>query len=284
MANATSVQDLRDDILERGGEATDGSSTYTARALEYLNRSYMDSWFARPWPWTVKHPPTIVNLVAPITNRLVSATNGSTAINFDAAITPSVQERKILIGNAWYRIAQHTSNSSGATLDGAFQEASITNSACVIYQDEYEVTASDFARLARIFDPRLGNWIEPVRTDHAAIREQLTTPTQGDPYKFAMLTDTRFILDYYPQDARRLEVHYQFFPADLTVGGNDPDWPRWRRWMLEERALFYLFMDKNDDRATVADQLWRDALDAMTQEYGSQTPARGYVRNVETIV
>jgi hypothetical protein len=284
MANATSVLDLRDDILERGGEATDGSSVYTARSLEYLVRSLHESWTWRPWLFSIKSVPASVNVVAPITNRLVTITVDGTAADFDAAITPSIAGRKLLVGDSWYRIATHTTGTSGATLESAFQEPTVTAVACTIYQDEYVVTAADFMRPVRVYSVREGNYLRAVGIDDPGIRSQLYEPTQGTPGSFAMLTDTRFILDVYPQRAGRLEVHYQFFPPDLTIGGAEPLWPRWRRWLLADRGTALLMVDKNDDRAGAADQMWRAGLAEMEAEFNASAAATGITRNVEIIV
>ncbi len=283
MANFTTVADLKASVLFRAGEPANDSD-YDSQSVVYINRSYFEAWFHRKWPWTIADTPASVNAVGANTARTVTITTGSVDATWDSTITPSVAGYKMLVGNAWYRISTHNAGQNACVLDSTFQETSVSAVACTIFQDEYTITDSDFAHIAKIFDTVDGVWlIGPVGIDDMEISSQLKNPTQGVASKFAMLTDDKFIFNVYPSDAKRYEVHYQFFPADLAVGGT-PDWPRWRRYILEDGALRLLYMDKNDDKIIAAAQLWQSGLREMEAEFAEHVKPYGHSRNEQPIV
>ncbi len=257
MANTTDVDDVRAEALDRVGEdGSDESGDFYSEALVYIVEVFHLMWFHKPWRFTRADPPGPFASVAPITGLTVSVTNASTSATLSASQTPDLVKRKIKIGNNVYRIVTHGGASAAIVLDLAYQDDTDTAAVCTIFQDEYDLGASDFGRLINIIDVSSGRVVGRKDLKHPRILAQKANPSEGVPSMFALMTDTRIVFDSYPQDARRYEYNYQTQPTDPSGGGNI-DLPRRWRFGLRDGVASKLAGDKDDDRQG---SLWSEHL------------------------
>jgi len=262
MANFTDVDDLRLEGLNGAGEdGSDSSGRLYARALTYLNQAFQTLWFRRPWRFARAATPGAFSSVAPITGITCAITQGNTAGTFSASQSTNLSGRKILInGNLYRLVATSGGGSATMTLDEAFREDTVTVATAIVFEDEYSL--SGLTRMAYpvyIRDGKDGRRIEFTDEDDPDIQTNLANPSEGTPTKFTLRDDVTIIFNQYPQDARRFEVEYIEYPADLAASGA-VDWPRWARWILAVKLSALLLVDKNDDRAATKDGIAEGGL------------------------
>ena len=127
MSFQKSTLDLKNEVLEICGELTDGTSPYNDRAVTYLNKVYQGVLaggnefgieVAEPWVWAQSKRPILLSLVP---KQIGSATlvQDSNLGTFSVAPTMSLQGRYFKVESRadFYRIANHTANSTSFTLD-----------------------------------------------------------------------------------------------------------------------------------------------------------------------
>lgn len=265
MSNTTDVDDIRAEGLQRVGEPGSSSSDFWTLALVYLVEIFHTMRFHRPWKFTLADPPGSFVTVAPVTSLTVNVTQDSTSATLSSSVTADLAGRKIEIGNNVYRIATHGGSTDAIVLDVAYIETSDADAACTIFQDEYDLSASDFGRLIRLRDLRGGTIVARRDIEHSHIRSQLANPTEGVPSQFALLTDTRLIFDRYPQDARRYEYDYQVQATDPAAAGSI-DIPRRWRPVVRDGLAYKLSIDKDDDRAQAYKTDFLEGLERMERE------------------
>jgi hypothetical protein len=101
----------------------------------------------------------------------------------------------------------------------------------------------------------------------------LPTIVEGYPDKFAVVQEredgtltVRF--NRYPEDKTRIEVDHVPVPRDLKDSASSiPLVPRKHIDVLEDAAVFYLLLDKNDDRAQIYANLMQGKLKAMLAQH-----------------
>lgn len=300
MANYQFSADLIADILFRAGEPTDGTSDFDAIALKYLNRAYqalvmgggeVDSDINEDWWWARKHPPGVLNLIPEITLGTLTATNNSTSITFTNAPAASVVGYFIRIGDHpdLFRIATHTAAATAATLDAAFTGTTGASQTFHLFKAEYDL-ASDVVRVIspmRIYQGTLsevdGTELMSLERDHPLREIQA-----GAPLQFALVTERKIRFSHYgpasdtTPNMIRVEYDYIYRPADLTDSGSEePIVPLNYRKLLTDIALTFLFVDKNDDRASSVSGLAKKGLQAMENEQRSRMV--NYSRNYGTL-
>lgn len=268
MANFTDVDDLRQEGLDGAGEdGSDSTGRLYARALTYLNQAYQMLWFRRPWRFARASTPGAFSSVAPISGITCAITEGSTAGTFSESQSADLAGRKILINQNLYRLVSTSGGGSTTmTLDEAFREDTVTAGAVVVFQDEYDI--SGITRMAYpvyIRDGVDGRRIDFTDEDDPDIQSNLANPNEGLATKFTLRDEVTVIFDQYSQDARRFEVEYVEYPADLTLAGS-VDWPRWARWILAVKLSALLLVDKNDDRALTKDRMAETGLAQLEEQ------------------
>jgi hypothetical protein len=99
----------------------------------------------------------------------------------------------------------------------------------------------------------------------------------GPPQRFAFVTETKVRFDTFgplsttSPNLIRLEYDYIYRPADLTNAANEePIVPRQYRKLLADIALTFLFVDKNDDRASSVSGLAKKGVQSMENEQRSR--------------
>lgn len=311
MANYTTVYDLIADALFRADEATDGTSDYASKVVEYLNAvqhalllgggvgvrdlatsagiySYLVQLPITDWWWARKQPRGVITTTAAITTGTVTATQGSTSITFSNAPADSVAGRRIRIAGlpTVPRIESHTAASTSATLDAAWPEETQTTQSYVVFETEYDLP-SDFLRFAG--PPVLhASGAEPIAVSSREVLETnfpISEITAGYPTRAAMITPTRIQLNRYKDRAYRLEFDYIYLPADLSAGLNEPILPRHHRRVLSTGAASLICHDKNDTKQKTLASEFREHVSLLVQEHrkqlssGSQTIGQFRVRS-----
>lgn len=289
MANFKYTADLLNYILFMAGEPTDGTSDFEANALEQLNRSYQAIWSGgseidpsvrEVWWWLRKEDPGTLLLEPPIETGTLTVTKGDTAVVFSSAPASSVADWHIRINNdaEVYRVASHTAASANAVLDGAY----VTTSGSYSYKLmklEYDL-ATDVYTIAspmRIYtDSR--DEITGMELPSLEERWPLRLVQQGTPEAFAVVRDRisdtspiRVRFSHFGDEAVgdyiRVDYDYYRVPDDLVDSGSqEPLVPLHMRRMIADHALSFLFLGKNDNKATSFATLAKNGLIAMARE------------------
>lgn len=283
MANLQYSSDIVNDILFRGGEQTDGTSDYEAKALEYLNRAYQALWMGgremdpqvnEDWYWLLSSTPSTLTLSPAITTGTVQVTNNSTAIIFSSAPAASVAGYHFRSDDVddIFRISTHVAASVNATLDSVYTAENNLAAGYKLMKFEYTLP-SDVLRLVspmKVYrDSR--DEIQGISLMELERRWPLRVPTSGVPRSFAQLSETSVRFSHYGSDTAndyiRADFYYLRRPADLTDSGSEePLVPRQYRSILSDYGTSLLMSDKNDNRAEGTGLLARAGLKAMVIE------------------
>jgi len=286
VSNWTTVNDLLEDILRRGGElgpdqAFDvAASPYVEQAVRYLNRAIQFIKLECNWLWDRKDPPGAIRL-----NRHRS--HSATVTEDDAAVVlspappvglGSLVGWKVDLGGRWYRIATHVAGSDSVTLDTAYDGATGTAQA-LLYQDEITLP-TDCDKIHAIILPQDQRQLVP--RDPAAFRREHPVPISGIPFEYCLIGDQKIRLDCVPNESMRLEIEYERIAEFVAVGGSTDTIPvpERHRHVLVDGALFFIFLDKDDSKADPAGILFRRGIDLLKglQQYYKSADATGVVQ------
>jgi hypothetical protein len=286
MANYKYSADLVDEILFRAGEPTDGTSEFEAAALRYLNRAYQAVWMGggafapeinEEWWWLQKHPPGALVLDTPVWGGTVSVTKGSTNITFSVASSVSLVGRFFFVTGTpdVFRIVTHTAGQTAAVLDVPYTGSTNSAASYKALKLEYDL-ASDVLRLIgpmRTFQlptrTRLDHEYEITGMELPAMEKRypLATTEIGIPNAFAFVSNSKVRFNRSPDTEVKIEYDYLYKPADLTDSPTEePALPHEWRKLLVDIALFFILVDKNDNRADGVGLLARNHLLALAAE------------------
>lgn len=137
MANLRTTTDLKNEVLRKAGEPTDGTSAFATRAVAYLNEVYQGlvsggNEFGididEPWVWAKSSKPIILTLEPALSTGTVTLTLGSTNGTFSSAPTDSQEGRylKIEARDEYFRIRSHSAGGTAFEIDQPYTEASGT--------------------------------------------------------------------------------------------------------------------------------------------------------------
>jgi hypothetical protein len=306
MANYQYTSDLLGDMLFRAGEPTDGTGDYVDAALRYLNRAYQSIWLGgseldpginEDWLWLRSTDPGIITLRPSYSGGYTAVTHNDAtySLGVDGTDPGSALPIDSLVGSdildGWFFKADDhadvfrfdTSNytllSPGPpyfTVDGEFDSVytGSTDAAAgyKIFRLEYDL-ASDVLRLLSPMRVYQDNRIKIHGMSVEVMHNQwpLSTPLAGVPSGFAMVGDQKVMFSHYAGDAStdRIRIEYDYLkkPSILANTTNEePLIPIQYRKVLADYGLFFLFMDKNDNRADATGMMARATLRAMTVE------------------
>lgn len=291
MANYQYTADLVTDILWRAGEATGSAgartSDFATVALQYVNRAYQAVWMGgaeidphiqEEWAWLRKDPAGLLSLLPVLTTGTVQVTNANTAIVFSSAPTLDLDNYFFQVdGHAdVFRIATHTAADVNATLDQAYTGSTNATATYKAFKLEYTL-ASDVLRLLspmRVFQENRSE-IEGVPLSELERRWPLRLVESGIPETFALITESKVRFNRYglttSTEYARIEYDYLYKPAALTDSGSEePVVPAQYRKTLADTAAYFLFLDKNDNRADAAGLMAKAGLNAMARENRSR--------------
>lgn len=303
MANYQYTSDLLTDVLFRAGEPTDSASDYYTRAMVYLNRAYyavcnggseIAPTINEDWLWLTQHGALILH---PRSELAISAVKGSTTITLSPVPTDYTGANVSIAGwyilgtpdiGGRYRIATHTAGSTTATLDIPWIRETITDLAVTLERLEYTLPTNTL----RLISPLFVWGASAAYPTHYVPIESLFEPVNRiriamvSPARFSLRDPQTIIIDKAPMEATRAEYEYLILPPPLTNAPlEEPLVPHKDRRILADLALFWLLLDKNDNRADGVGLLARNqlqgmaadnraALAAMTRVYARHTTRR----------
>ena len=246
----TTGADIYADVLARAG--IDGDSDKVKR---YINRAYYDLLQIEPWPWALKYPPGIINVLSSIEDTL-TATEGSATVTLTTTdssstnLASSNDNYKLWLDTNQipYRIISHSGKT--VTLDATWKEDSVTSaSACTIFKDEYNL-ASDCTRPWSFLDRNNGGSIDfdSMKKSHS----QNTQCTYGSNIEsIAMLTNSRIVIKPWLKDGITIEYLYceQQTALDFSGGaaGDTPIIPVFDRHVIADMAYLLELKDWKDE-------------------------------------
>lgn len=131
MAQFRTTADIINEVLQKSGESTTGSSPYQTRALTYLNKAHhaiigggsiLNVNVDEPWVWARSHFPMVIELQPAFTSGFATVLNGSNNITFQTASSVSLEGWHFQVsGKATvYKIMNHTAAGTTAQLDSSF--------------------------------------------------------------------------------------------------------------------------------------------------------------------
>lgn len=282
MSNYRYSADLLTDLLFRCSEPTDASSDFQEAALRYLNRAYqslcmggaeLDPSIQEDWWWLRKSPPGVLTLYPVKTTGTVSVTNANTGATFSTD-PGSVAGWFLSVTDAPGDIFRISSIAAGvAVLDSVYTGATNPTANYRLMKLEYDV-ASDVLRLISPMRAYRSDYrYEILGVDLSAMDrdDPLGLVEPGLPDRFAMVDENTLRFNRAggtaSTDLIRVEYDYIARPDDLTNSASEePVVPRQWRKILSDWAAWWLFVDKNDDRADAMGLAAKNTLRAMALE------------------
>ena len=256
------TSEIINDVLFRAGESTDGSSDYASAALDYVNRGYRAIWLGggefvpglnEPWLWLKKDPPGVIILQPPVNAGSLAVTQNSASITFSSAPAASQAGNFLQVTgfSDIFRILTHNAGSTAATIDGPWTGTTAAAAAYNVYQLGYSL-AADVLRLIAPMRVQADTKAEIEGCDLNSLDRDfpLTTLQSGTPTRYAMVTEAKVRFNRYVIALTRVEYDYLQKPADLTNSPTEqPLVPLEFRQVLADIALYFLYLDKSDQRA-----------------------------------
>lgn len=281
MANLTLTSDIKSDVLFRGGEKTDGTSEFDAQVMRDINRAQKavalgGSEFApdiqESWWWLKKDPPGVLVVEAPYETGTVSVTNSNALILFSSPPAFSAKDWFFRTDNDIFRIVAHTAGEASATLDTIYTGESGPTKDFRLFKLEYAL-AADVLRLAAPMRGYGDGYFEVDGCELMSLERDypLGRIEKGRPDRFAMVTETKVRFNRMGIDTGgkliRLEYDYLRQPPDLNgTNGEEPIVPKQFRYILADMALFWLLLNKDDNRDAKLAEIVTRGLSAMAME------------------
>lgn len=211
------------------------------------------------FPWAISQDPIVQNFPAPIETGTIAATQSSTSATFSSGPAASVANWHIKIGNdsEIYRISAHTGGGTGATLDGAYIEDTVTIASYKLFKLIHTFSSSIMIPISpiRIYDSNsqdftvdlvdLNEMLEqyPLANVMAGMPELAGIRYQGDGTLVVQFS-------HYPSEIERMELDFIPIPTELdTSTPVNPIIPKHHRMVLAHLASYYMLRTTDDDRA-----------------------------------
>lgn len=277
MAQLESTQQLVNDALFRAGEIP-GSSEWDAQALSYLNREYRSLCsgaseflpeYIHDWWWM--RASGVFTLLPIYNTGTVDVVQDSLSATLSIAPAISLQGYRFKIDEEpdVYVIANHVPLTFGITLDSPY--TGITRAAATFMAMKTSYTlATNVDSLMSPMTTYRGQPImgyTPERMDALFPQHNVSA---GIPQAFSLENERTIRFDRAGRnDGQGMRVEYRYRPSvtDLINSPTDfPLVPLQFRHVLSDMTLVYLYLDKNDDRATAVGASARSTLGAMAKE------------------
>jgi len=293
------TNELLADILFRSRELASltsslASSDYSAQALVYLNRAYYSLClggreFLPPgsatsmldWWWLRKDRPGVLTLQPVLIAGTVSVANNDGMITLSSPPAQSMESRYFQVENHpdVFRIVAHIGGAPTAILDDVYTGATAPAARYRLMRLEYSLEP-DFLRLTDLFRVFQGNgdgWrghtggIDLIDMTTLDRLWPLRIVQSGVPTACAMIGGNRVRFNKAGLDETtsliRVEYDYLARPAPLVNSAQEePVVPVEHRAMLSDMALYFMAIDRNDDRAQTYASDGRNGIATMLRE------------------
>lgn len=164
---------IKNSVLFRCGELTNGTSSYDSKVLEYMNQIYRSILsggnefnldLGKPWVWAKARSPGTLVLQTKYESGTISATNNSTSATLSLSPASSIQGQWIQINNTpdFYRISAQAG--TAVTLDAPYTGATVAGASFTVYFLEYDLA------------PEIERLIGPMVVDQ---QQDFNAPTDG---------------------------------------------------------------------------------------------------------
>ena len=254
MANFDSYNDVLSWVLSLADMQASGDD-WESETKSAIVRAWDDFMNRHPWWFALKFPPGVFLTSDDITNRTLTIVASGTAVAGTLSSTVAIDLDNYKIkpsGKNWAaRITAHTAGSASITLDAA-PEAITAGTACVIFQDEYQL-ASDLGLFVDGLWRQDGHFVE-LWAEERLRREYPDPPSGGDtPVAFCRLDKRRIRLSHYPMAVKRYEYPYAAVLAQPS-GSGDLAIDQNFRHVLADGAAYFAYLFKSDKRASLFKQ------------------------------
>lgn len=298
MSSFYSGADLKKLTLVKAGEITDGSSSYDALVMEYINNLYFsmlsganefDIDLGEPWTWAQAEAPVSLRLLPAYEQSTITISNGATSGSFGVAPTISLLDYylKSPASPEYYLITAHTASQTAFTIQAVFNGVTQTAQPYKALKTRYELSST--IRILRLTEPfRADTNQETVLCEddvgliHGIDRSSffrdypLRNLLSRVPDRFCIVKDVDGIIKVefngYVSTETKVEAFYIPIPDEITDSDSSvPLVPRAFRPALSYGALYHILLDKNDSRAANYAALAGAKLKAMREHNRRQS-------------
>lgn len=277
MAVLADSQALINDALFRAGEIP-GASEWDAKAVDYLNREYRSLCsgaseflpeYIHDWWWMRASG---VFTILPIYNvDTISVVQDSLSAILSVAPAISLQGYRLKIDTEpdIYVVANHTPLTFAITLDSPYTGPSNAAAAYSAMKTSYTLATNVDSLMSPMNTFRGGQimGLTPERMDTLFPQNSVSA---GMPQVFCLENENTIRFDRAGRnDGQGMRVEYRYRPAVIDLINSPTDFPLVPlqfRHVLADMTLVYLYLDKNDDRATAVGASARSTLGAMAKE------------------
>jgi len=223
---------------------------FVADYKDYVNLAYWDIVGEFPWLWAMKYPPYQLSTVAPIVvGGATVAGSATVTLGADPGV---VAGYKFVTENDGIPLRIVSNLGAVLTLAAPYpiSNASFTG---MIYRDEYPIP-SDVLMPVMLKRLASGGEIDPLTGDlfGASYGRNIAS---GSPQSYTYLTEGVIQIGRWPTIVEVLELWYTYLPPALDFSGSvatdTPILPLNLRWIIADRALFYLLTDMEDQKGEV---------------------------------
>lgn len=259
--NLESCEAIKQWALNRADEQVDGTSDFDRGADLALVQKYRDLQTRHPWLCTIKYPPGLILVKAPVKGLRITVFAASTAVTLSAAPPNGINVEDWIViprGKDYFlRVTSHSSGSTSLTVDGAPED--LADVEVTIVKIEYElpdgcgiiidscVRTHDNERVTL----RTQEQLEEL---HPGVPDELWPPEHA-----ARITKTRLRLSSYPNAGKRLIVTYTE-ERDDPCAQNPMPLDGHLRSTLAEGVLDILYELKQDIRQKLANQRYETGI------------------------
>lgn len=285
-----SVSELITAILRATGHGTPTQEvTKRAAILQFLNNRYQDVLVGRHWRWG--QASFDFNLEAPYSTGTISLTQGSQTVTGTGTDFSANIEAKSLLTIPGSSVVYHVlsvESTTSLTLETKFAEDDVTDSAFVIYQNQYRLPKEVDHIQSMIVDSV--SKLVPLGVEDFRLNQSRQPTRAGVPETFALIRrdvddDARYI-EIYPAPDRRFQTHIDYTVRIAKLEDDSdcfPIIPDRYRSVLYYGALaeFYGFLRDPTNREIAekdyARMLFKMQSDTqLTDQALTFTPARNY--------
>lgn len=282
MANYQYSSDILDEILDRAGELTDGTSDFEASALQFLNRAYrgilsggseLDPNIHEQW-WWLRSVSEGNIILLPEQSGSATVTNNNASVTLSAVQTPSIDEYYIRFDGTAdvFRVSTHVAGTDAVTLDSVFTGASGTAS-WEAWKTDYDLASDVLSLIGPLRCNRLSSGEITFMSESEFQRlHPMKNLNNGVPEHFTFVAERTVRFSSGGGDTStdfvRVDYSYTDMPAALTDSGSEePLVPLQYRHILADWGTAMLLADKDDDRAAFFVQSAARGISGMAKEH-----------------